>query len=598
MLKKVEFYFDTLSRFNTKQLFYLFKNRVVKKLFPIITSRNDTKALENLPFKNFIKNAKEIVYIEKNAAPIWSLNSELSQDRRHDYFNELILLLKTGQQSSTRAESSLVRIWKDNPYHPEINNNFQRFHLFDEIFDECSLDLDSRLKIILSWINLNLPKSNLGWNSFNCTIRLLNWLKVLTKIPDSYAIEDSVWEEIQKSIYLHTIFISNNIEYHIPGNHVLIQIIVLSFITKLFPSWFVTDNKFSDIDFKTEEELLNQFDDEGFHFEHSYHYHLQLTLFSLIWLHFMKVSNKNVSEKAIQRITKADFLVKEFILPDGTIPMLGDNCFSFLTKNSFEDFSLCTRLSNLIQKETLAIDNSNGITAIENHYYIIKSGNSKIIFDIGNIGLLNNPGHGHSDILSIIYAWNSHPIFIDPGTKKYSNGDEDLLLKRSILHNTVSINASDQAELWGFFRWAKLPSSIKSNYKKLENKFICVGEYIGFKQLGYYKHRREVILDDSNLYINDSVDGKGTRAILLNFVLHQDIDCEKSGSKINLLKNGKAILEMKIDSKLNYQIKIEKTNLYPSYDFGIESKLIRLKFDKVDFPFDNFVSISPYEKLL
>ncbi|MBT8390614.1 MAG: heparinase II/III family protein [Ignavibacteria bacterium] len=598
MLKKVEYYIDTLSRFNSKQLFYLFKNRVIKKLFPILNLKDDAKALEYLPFNIFINNAKKFINVEEDASPIWIWDSELSPSWQHKYFNELQSSLKKRHLSSTKTDSSLTIIWKKNPYHLEINNNFQRFHLFHENFDECSLDLDSRLKIILNWINLNLPKSNLGWNSFNCTIRLLNWLKVLTKIPDNYIIEDDLWEEIQKSIYVQTIFISNNIEYHIPGNHVLIQLIVLSIISKLFPSWFAENAIISKIDNKVKDEILKQFTNDGFHFEHSNHYHLQLTLFSLIWLHFMLILKHNVNEKVIRRIKRADFLVKKFNLPDGSIPMLGDNCFSFLTKNSFEDVSLCAKLAMLNQKETLSVDNNNGVTVIKNHYHIIKSGKSKIIFDIGNIGLLNNPGHGHSDLLSIIYAWNYQPIFIDPGTRKYSNENEDLALKRSVLHNTISINKCDQAKLWGFFRWAKLPSDVISSYNITENGFVCIGEYYGFKHIGGYKHRRELVLEKDNFFIKDSIQGRKTDAISLNFILHQDIDCEKNDAKVNLLKNGKAILEMKINSKLNSIIIIENTNIYPIYDVSINSKLIRIKFSNVDFPFENTVSISPYEKLL
>lgn len=74
------------------------------------------------------------------------------------------------------------------------------------------------------------------------------------------------------------------------------------------------------------------------------------------------------------------------------------------------------------------------------------------ILDVGGVGPSFNPGHCHSDVLSLVLGWGDHPVLVDPGTLHYSPNDERAFLKSCHAHNGPCLADGDHTELVGSFR--------------------------------------------------------------------------------------------------------------------------------------------------
>ncbi len=75
----------------------------------------------------------------------------------------------------------------------------------------------------------------------------------------------------------------------------------------------------------------------GFHFEQCSHYHVQVTLLSLLSLCQMKTIGRDVEQSVRETIRQALSVMEECILPDGSFPIMGDNCFPFFHATLAED---------------------------------------------------------------------------------------------------------------------------------------------------------------------------------------------------------------------------------------------------------------------
>ncbi len=580
-------YVDSFKRFSLSQFFYWILNKYIKKLLPtkFYISRLDQNDL--IPFDTVKSHLINSLILHR---PLSHNNANYDTDYNlfHQYFNDIDEIFVSYDKNKNKSKYfwNIIEVQDDS----EIQNNYQRFYFFAETIEVNSFNPEFGLKLIDEWIDRFPPSKDISWNPFNCTIRLINWLKIIWILPEEYKINQNLWNKIQVSIYKQIKYISSHIEYHIPGNHVIIQFYVLWLVSVVFPAWNKIIKKISEAEKLFKKELQNEFLTNGFHFEHSYHYHIQVTLFGILWLIGMKNLNKVVEGNISNILENASLLVEEFINPDGYLPMLGDNCFSFLTRNLYEDIELFKILKPMAFLGIFPKVKSGDVLDVKGLYVLARSFESEIIFDVGNIGLQNNPGHGHSDLLSIIYSFKGHAVFVDPGTRKYSSDQASLFMKKTISHNTASIGKNDQARLWGFFRWGYLPEILEYNIEESQMAMKLSGKYYGFKHIGGYEHNREIVLRQDNLLIEDHIEGKKDDMVELNFILHPTVSTHINDGLILKVKNDFE-MSFNIISDFNFTVNIKSFDIFPSYDVLIPTRKIRIMFENVTFPFSSKIII-------
>lgn len=562
---KIFLFFDSISRISFKQSYYLFSHKILKRIVQVLyqPSYSNLEWDEVISWEEFSHNNS-----------FWKTLDCFEVNKYYKFYHEYHKKLIEIDLNNIVIKD----IWKEtNDF--EINNNYQRFQLFHLLYSKNRSEKVTNL--IAEWINLHKEVKGLGWASFNCSMRLFNWLKILHYNGEQLNKED--WYSIQNSIFKQAQHIIKNIEHHIPGNHVILQYFSLLVVFEVFPNWSFTKQNKNSIQKKFEDEIIFEFFNNGLHFEQSYHYHIQITLMCL----FLLIINKDSVSKSTavnERIESSIKTVFRFRLAGWYLPMLGDNCFNFFNPTLYDDFDHIEYLNHKLYPN---IDNNpKGLFKYEDQYAIYKNDINEIIFDIGNIGLRCNPGHGHADISSFLYSSNGIPILIDGGTKMYSNSTEDLELKKTKMHNTLNINNEDQARLWGFFRWAYLPKKIISDISDSKEELRLFNKFEGLYTEGKYIHKREIIIIKNADYLKifDEVEANGKNKIYLNLILHPDLTCELIENKFLIKYNG---MKWEISTSTKSQKNIKKINIYPNYDVPFNSFGLEIKFNSVNFPFKN-----------
>lgn len=562
-MKKVVLYLNTLSYLSLTQIYFLVYNKFIKKyLFEFFLFINNKKLISNKK-NDFpkIRNTINKIFGEQN---IWSLGID-KLEQHSNYFEDLksniICFLEFDDIKAIKT------LWINKVDDVELNFNYQRFYLFKEVFDDINLSDKRQVSLILEWIILN-KKNQLAWSGFNCAMRLVNWMKILKDI-DKDEIKVEQWNVIENSIYQQYLFNCNNIDYHIPSNHIALQYYSVWLIVNIFSNW----NESEQAKKRKKEILLKEFEVEfssdGLHFELSTHYHLQIVLLGLTVIHQLDNLGETIPLNFIDLVSKATSVSDKFIIGN-YFPTIGDGCYNFFHENKKQDLQNIKYLRNkYLTKDDERISHA----LIDNSYLFIEDNLFKIIFDVGNISLKSTPGHGHADLLSIILGYNEIPIFIDPGTYQYKNTEASLKLKKTFFHNTVSIGQEDQAKLWGFFRWAYLPKKIKSNFNTLsEDIKIVVGEFLGYRHIGGIIHERSISVDVNKVRIKDSLKGRLDHNIQINFILHPEILVEQKNN-IVFLKSKLNNFKLKCSNE-NILSSVEGIFIYDSYNTATASKKI------------------------
>lgn len=568
MFSTFKFYWDNLKRFERKQILYLIIHRI-KNRVSRITNLNNPRPISRDHFISrtlFEMRLYELIFID-NGIPIWDF-WDTEEIKDIPYFEDLRINLN-------QFIAFPQKIWSNEHLEMEVSNNYERFYLFLEAFIDLKTQPKHVINVMTKFISLNEFKITRCWSGFNIALRIINWLKILTHFCQY--MDEREWMLVQQSLYEHYFLLKNKIEYHIPGNHILYQLFSLWIISILFPGWEKSDN-WDDLIIK---EINKQFLKGGLHFELGFHYHVQATIVCLYWLMIRRRFEKEKPTDVFITIQQAVKIIDKFVLADGTVPMIGDNCFCFFHQNLSEDILNIRKLSTRLLGFPNEIEKS--LSNISNNYLISEFSDSKLIMDIGQLGYKSNPGHGHSDILSIIY-FQKVPIFIDPGTRRYFNSDEDKLLKESVSHNTLTINGAGQAQLGSYFRWAFLPQNINFSYRDLKNEHELIGSYCGFRQIGAFIHSRKVLHRNDNLEIDDEIRGMKNVDIQLNFVLHPNLNVDQEG-KLVLLKDILHSWTIRFLSEEKFLIKIVPIHIYIGYSQGIPSYRINVLFKSVNLPF-------------
>lgn len=178
--------------------------------------------------------------------------------------------------------------------------------------------------------------------------------------------------------------------------------------------------------------------------------------------------------------------------------------------------------------------------------------------DHGALGFGSIAAHGHADALSFQMYLEGKPLFADAGTYIYHTDLESRnAFRRTINHNTVTIDGKDQSEMLGAFLWGKRAETVllehnlqvggrETVYKERENTERKGLEWetgngseseakaVEAYHNGYEPviHRRKFIFDENgSLQIQDRLAGaEKALKFQVNFLLGPDCIIERTGN--------------------------------------------------------------------
>jgi len=389
----------------------------------------------------------------------------------------------------------------------------------DEFFEEIARQLDG-------WIEANPFLRGINWTSaLEVALRALSWLWVLHL--GAHRLEASLRRRFLNTLYRHGCYLAHNLSVHFsPNTHLLGEAVALYALGTLCPQ-FPGAAGWKGLGGRIAAEALRlQVRDDGSHFEQSTYYHVYALDFFLF--HYL-LGGALPRERLIRM---AEFLAA-VMGPQRLVPFLGDDdggrvfhpfgprhrfgCATLAACGiAFDRPDWISQESELHELAYWWIGPRPAPTPVpanpaqssfwfpEAGIAVWTCGDTHVVIDAGPFGR-GSGGHSHSDTLSLMVRLGEDDILIDPGTFTYV-ADPALRnwFRGSAAHNTISVDASDQAVPAGPFAWREPPEVAVRERRSAGREEILDAEC---RYRGLTHRRRIVWTKPRRIVIDDEVSG-------------------------------------------------------------------------------------------
>lgn len=442
--------------------------------------------------------------------------------------------------------------------------------------------------IIEEWIKANPFGQGDGWEPYPLSLRVVNWIKNYIFFKDLIKANSEFQSLFLKELYLQTLFLEKNLEFHLYGNHLIKNIKALIFSGIFF------ENKYADRWRKRgirmlQEELKEQILSDGGHFERSPMYH-KIVLQDLLEIYaFLNDYDGDQDLSWLGERIHSMYLFLEGILHlDGEIPLFNDSTLDEALKAG-----VLSRIYNALFHQTVTIreDGLNIKGFKESGYFVIQDNKgSKAIIDCGRIGPDYIPGHAHCDTLSYELSLNGKRFIVDTGVYEYTIGEKRHYCRSTRAHNTVVVDAQDQSKIWASFRVAQRAYPIYGKVEKIDGFCYFEGAHDGYRRIGV-THRRKTWFEQSRSWIVlDELEGKGIHNLESFIHFHPSVKARLEGKEVNI---GFESEEFRLVPIGESRIDVIKTPYFPEFGRHKERFSIRLLAERANLPYRFGYAIFP-----
>ncbi|RIL11942.1 MAG: hypothetical protein DCC75_01385 [Proteobacteria bacterium] len=356
-------------------------------------------------------------------------------------------------------------------------------HYFDYLFSE--LGSAHGLDLIDSWLREVDEGHKIAWHSYPTSRRVANWIFYFSNHPGR------VSRGYLESLRVQLDLLRLTLERDLLGNHLIAnaQALVLG-------GAFFGDQKLTSIGLDIlAEQLPEQIQGDGSHYEHSPMYHAIVLEDLLNVVSAMKQRQIVVPDWLMRSVSKmSEFLGA--ILFDGRFPLLND-CAEEIAADPIRLLEASGRLGAVssVSNQKAYLENS-GLC-------VFRSARIGVVFDVGRLGPDFLLGHAHNDTLSILIYYEGQPILTDSGCAHYQ-GPLRHYFRSAKSHNVVMIAEMEPNELWSNFRVGRrgYPSHL---YVDMARGIIW-GSHSGYSHLGW-RVSRGIFVRDSFVAWIDIIDG-------------------------------------------------------------------------------------------
>ncbi|MDN3614828.1 heparinase II/III family protein [Vibrio gallaecicus] len=530
MLNKIIFFWNTVKHLKFGQIWY----RLYYKLY---------------------KPEVKSYYSHEISRDLWVFESP--QPNQQSVFSDFsVNFLSVGSSLSSK------NIWNDEN---KSKLWLYNLHYFDDL---SSYNCEEREKIhssiILRWINENPPCAGNGWEPYPLSLRLVNWVKWLSKKKHiDGVILNSIWQQADA--------LTQQLEYHILGNHLFANGKALTFVG----SFLLSGDSRSYLNMGLnilDKEIDEQFLFDGAHFELSPMYH-QILLWDLLDLiNLAKTSDALELKLRLPKWTlvakKALTWLVSMIHPDGDISFFNDGSFGIGA-----DPKLIFQYG---EELGLKVDASSEllVTNKESGYSRVKTNEYTLFFDHAKIGPDYLPGHAHADSLSFELSIGKQRVFVNSGTSLYGTSAERVRQRQTAAHNTVSVAGMDSSQVWSGFRVAKRAYARLDKVSTEGQQVQLVASHNGYMQQSpRVTHTRALDCAPDNMVINDALSKEVPACFHLH--LHPDMDVIKlSDSELKIMHDNE-LLCVFVSTE---PIVIKDCSWHPEFGKTIANKKIEIVF--------------------
>jgi len=385
---------------------------------------------------------------------------------------------------------------------------------------------------ISSWSDANPVMKGVNWyNGQEAAIRILAWIYGLYIFKDSIHVDNSFFQLFLKQLYLHTIFIDNNIDYAkhaVTNNHLIgeaLGVYIAGVLFPFMPDFIKLKNRSKKILFG--KSCLNQFYSDGGYCQLSFSYQ-RLALSYYLWACITsKANNEEIPDNKINEIFKnsIDLYCGCINESDGSLPNWGANDGAMLAPLSQADYNdyrpLISALSYMVSQNT--VFQSKGVN--EELFWLFgdhalyaeqKPISPKTIFPITGIKTIRKRDDivffrcgtpkdrfGQADQNSVVIFFDGEEFALDGGSYMYNDKLEyHRYFMGSKSHNTITVDGKDQMLLYRRFKWLYPPKAFIIR----DSEFSVAGEQSGYSRIHRgLIHRREIDYSGDILTVKDTL---------------------------------------------------------------------------------------------
>ena len=436
-----------------------------------------------------------------------------------------------------------------------------------------------------AWLDDNPWPYGVNWGrAMEVAVRAVNWMWAAALMADAPEFSSSAKTRLLKALLQHGRHIRANLEYaDINGNHYLSNGVGLLFLGVLLrelaeaAEW---QRKGAEIVWG---EIERQVHPDGVDFEQGIGYQGLVLEFCYSCLLLCQRNDVQVPDAALERIRRMFEFVYAYTRPDGTFPQIGDNDDGRLAGTDDEPVGshrrhLAVGAALFARPEWLAAAGDAVETAFwlcgahgahmltqtprspEAHaqtlsgkrfptkpsrqtlsgerlphgpasrafpsggFYVLRSPESVMVVDAGEVGMAGIGGHGHNDVLSFDLWAAGAPLLVDSGTYAYTADPAARQAMRSIAaHNALRVDGQETSRLAGE-RWlwqiANDAHPTVLEWSSTADRDLLAAEHDGYTRLPRpVIHRRSIAFEKTRSIwrIEDSLRGTGEHLVELFF---------------------------------------------------------------------------------
>ena len=391
--------------------------------------------------------------------------------------------------------------------------NYCDFLNLDLTAPEESELLRRATRIALSWCDQNPRGTEIGWGQFFLSLRIVNWLKFLTRnATRAQEMGDGAQiDRVLANLRLQILSLESRLERELLANHLLKNAKALVFAGALLETpesnrWRVLGQQL------LREQIAEQILPDGGHIERSPMYHAWILDDLLDIRHLFESCPPDAPECASevsQCVNSMTRYLSQIIHPDGEIPLFNDSQLDVTRPTAQILLEAGAPVANSSQSRT-------EVNALcDTGYAIIRDSitRSFLIFDCGPLGPDYQPGHGHSDVLSYELTLHGQRVIVDTGVSSYERGLERHYERSTAAHNTVRVDGTEQAEIWDGFRVGRRPTVSPIHYGEIDGCQFVQGAHFGYKHLNIVHSRTILRLRENSWVFVDTLRGNGNHKV-------------------------------------------------------------------------------------
>jgi uncharacterized heparinase superfamily protein len=311
-------------------------------------------------------------------------------------------------------------------------------------------------------------------------------------------------DRIGSALAVHALFLGDNLEWDLRGNHLLRDAVGLVFAHELLGC---APDALALLRDQVRAQLLA----DGCHVERVPLYHAVALQDLLEVRALLGASAPDWLRDAVARM--AGFL-ESLLSGDGHLPLFGDTWHGEVDPARLLDAAG----SRLPPEGSTTPEGSSGLV-------VLRRKEVQAVIRAGPHGPDHQLGHAHADGLSFELTRGRQRIITDTGTGTYDPGGVRDRTRCTAAHNTVQVDGEEQLEAWGSFRVGR-----RGRGRVLARNSDVTWDWLWATHDGYRwirggpTHHRLLAVSAETVLVLDAVAGSGDHRIRSALHLHPDVD--------------------------------------------------------------------------